>query len=109
MTRSRSGQEGRPWCSPCVRVCVSLVLSEFLSQRPWVKKEEKKDVLSSPQQVLLGGHDLDRHNLQGIRDLPGLLEVSIGHAQITRALDVGTTQSIRELLQALGWATPSIS
>ena len=52
---------------------------------------------------LNAGHDLDRHNLAGIRNLPGLLEVSIGHAQIVRALDVGTTRSVRELLGALGW------
>lgn len=48
------------------------------------------------------GHDLDRHNLAGIRDCEGLLEVSIGHAQICRALEVGTTRSVQELLAALG-------
>ncbi len=47
------------------------------------------------------GHDLDRHNLVALRGLPGLREVSIGHAQICRALEVGTTRSIRELLAAL--------
>lgn len=47
------------------------------------------------------GHDLDRHNLVGLRGLPGLAEVSIGHAQICRALEVGTTQSVQELLAAL--------
>lgn len=47
------------------------------------------------------GHDLDRHNLAGIADHPGLAEVSIGHAQICRALEVGTTQSVGELLGAL--------
>lgn len=52
---------------------------------------------------LNAGHDLDRHNLAGLRDLPGLLEVSIGHAQICRALEVGTRRSVRELLVALGW------
>lgn len=52
---------------------------------------------------LNAGHDLDRHNLAGLRDLPGLREVSIGHAQICRALDVGTTRSVGELLTALGW------
>ncbi len=52
---------------------------------------------------LNAGHDLDRHNLAGIRDVPGLDEVSIGHAQICRALEVGTTRSVRELLAALGW------
>jgi pyridoxine 5-phosphate synthase len=47
------------------------------------------------------GHDLDRHNLRGLSGMPGLAEVSIGHAQICRALEVGTTQSVRELLAAL--------
>jgi pyridoxine 5-phosphate synthase len=47
------------------------------------------------------GHDLDRHNLLGLRGLPGLAEVSIGHAQLCRALEVGTAQSVRELLAAL--------
>lgn len=49
------------------------------------------------------GHDLDRFNLGPLaRALPRLDEVSIGHAQICRALEVGTTQSVRELLAALG-------
>ena len=47
------------------------------------------------------GHDLDRHNLLGLRGLPGLEEVSIGHAQICRALWVGTPRAIQELLAAL--------
>ncbi|TNE88285.1 MAG: pyridoxine 5'-phosphate synthase [Deltaproteobacteria bacterium] len=52
---------------------------------------------------LNAGHDLDSDNLPGIAQVPGLLEVSIGHAQIVRALEVGTATSIRELLTALGW------
>lgn len=50
---------------------------------------------------LNAGHDLDRHNLAGLRGMPGLLEVSIGHAQICRALEVGTDRSVKELLAAL--------
>lgn len=51
---------------------------------------------------LNAGHDLDRHNLGGMRDVVGLCEVSIGHAHICRALEVGTAASVRELLDALG-------
>lgn len=47
------------------------------------------------------GHDLDRHNLAGLKGMARLDEVSIGHAQICRALEVGTTQSVQELLAAL--------
>ena len=50
------------------------------------------------------GHDLDRHNLIGLIGLDVLEEVSIGHAHICRSLEVGTRQSITELLTALGWA-----
>lgn len=81
--------------------------------RAWGTHEQAqrtREVWASAQAALelgLGlnaGHDLDRHNLTGIRDLPGLREVSIGHAQICRALEVGTSQSVRELLLALGHA-----
>jgi len=48
------------------------------------------------------GHDLDRHNLAGLAGLE-IDEVSIGHAQICRALEVGTRQAVRELLTAMGW------
>lgn len=64
------------------------------------------EAASAARAVGLGlnaGHDLDRVNLAGLRGLPGLDEVSIGHAQICRALEVGTTASVRELLAALGW------
>lgn len=47
------------------------------------------------------GHDLDRHNLRPLARASGLLEVSIGHAQICRALEVGTHASVKELLDAL--------
>jgi len=53
---------------------------------------------------LNAGHDLDRHNLAAIRDVVGLCEVSIGHAHICRALEVGSASSVRELLSALGYA-----
>ncbi len=52
---------------------------------------------------LNAGHDLDRHNLVGIRALPDLAEVSIGHAVIVRALEVGFATAVGELLDALGW------
>jgi pyridoxine 5-phosphate synthase len=50
---------------------------------------------------LNAGHDLDRHNLAGLRGCAPLLEVSIGHASICRALEVGTTTAVQELLEAL--------
>ena len=55
---------------------------------------------------LNAGHDLDRHNLEGLRPLEALAEVSIGHALISRALEIGLPAGVRELLDALGWPRP---
>ncbi len=50
---------------------------------------------------LNAGHDLDRHNLAGIRHLHGLCEVSIGHALVCRALEVGLPAAVREIASVL--------
>jgi pyridoxine 5-phosphate synthase len=57
------------------------------------------------QQAGLGvnaGHDLNRENLPDfVRAVPGLLEVSIGHALIADALELGYDETIRQYLAAL--------
>jgi pyridoxine 5-phosphate synthase len=47
------------------------------------------------------GHDLDLNNLVLFRTLPGLEEVSIGHAIIARAVFVGLSTVVREYLDVL--------
>jgi pyridoxine 5-phosphate synthase len=47
------------------------------------------------------GHDLDLDNLMLFRDLPFLVEVSIGHAIISRAVFVGLERVVREYLEVL--------
>jgi pyridoxine 5-phosphate synthase len=48
------------------------------------------------------GHDLDRNNLKYFKDhVPGLLEVSIGHALISDALYLGLEETIRQYLSCL--------
>ncbi|EMO26338.1 pyridoxal phosphate biosynthesis protein PdxJ-like protein [Leptospira interrogans serovar Bataviae str. HAI135] len=47
------------------------------------------------------GHDLDHENLKIFSKLPGLQEVSIGHRLISRALETGIDQSVKDYLQAL--------
>ncbi|TGL77779.1 pyridoxine 5'-phosphate synthase [Leptospira yasudae] len=47
------------------------------------------------------GHDLDHLNLVLFSKLPGLLEVSIGHRLISRALEIGIDRSVKDYLQAL--------
>jgi len=57
------------------------------------------------QQIGIGlnaGHDLDLHNLRYFNQhIPGLLEVSIGHALISDALYLGLEETIKRYLAAL--------
>ncbi|MCH2242282.1 MAG: pyridoxine 5'-phosphate synthase [Aquabacterium sp.] len=48
------------------------------------------------------GHDLNRANLTGfLRAVPGVLEVSIGHALIADALELGYTETVRDYQRAI--------
>ena len=48
------------------------------------------------------GHDLNRDNLAAFaRAVPGLSEVSIGHALIADALELGYTETVKQYLQCL--------
>ena len=48
------------------------------------------------------GHDLDTHNLRLFRQIEQVAEVSIGHALISDALDVGLAAAVRAYLEVLG-------
>ena len=48
------------------------------------------------------GHDLNLHNLPAFRSLPGLLEVSIGHAFTVDALSMGLEAAVESYQRALG-------
>jgi pyridoxine 5-phosphate synthase len=48
------------------------------------------------------GHDLSRHNLADfLRGVPGVLEVSIGHALIADALEFGYRETVQRYLQCI--------
>lgn len=55
------------------------------------------------------GHDLDTHNLRLFRQIEQIAEVSIGHALISDALEVGLAASVRAYLQVLGHITDTAS
>lgn len=48
-----------------------------------------------------GGHDLNLENLPRFREIPNLLEVSIGHALTADALEMGFAAAVRAYLKAL--------
>lgn len=48
------------------------------------------------------GHDLSRDNLtEFLREVPGVLEVSIGHALIADALELGYTATVKDYLRCI--------
>ena len=47
------------------------------------------------------GHGLDYHNVQPIVDIKEISELSIGFAIVARAVMVGLTQAVREMLELL--------
>lgn len=52
------------------------------------------------------GHDLNLHNLTAFcRNVPNVLEVSIGHALIADALEIGLSETVKAYLKALGDST----
>lgn len=51
---------------------------------------------------LNAGHDLDLHNLPRFATVPGLLEVSIGHALTVDALRMGLAATVAAYQEALG-------
>lgn len=53
------------------------------------------------------GHDLDLNNLTLYRTLPGLAEVSIGHAIICDALEMGLAPTVRAYLDVLAGRIPA--
>ena len=53
------------------------------------------------------GHDLSRENLPDfLRAVPGVLEVSIGHALVSDALELGYAATVRAYLAAMAPARP---
>ena len=51
---------------------------------------------------LNAGHDLNRANLtEFLRDVPGVMEVSIGHALIADAIELGLGETVRDYLRCI--------
>lgn len=47
------------------------------------------------------GHGLNYHNIIPIKEIPGLIEVSIGHALISKALFSGMENAVKDMLKLL--------
>ena len=90
---------------------IELYTEGFASQYPYHKEKAIApyiEAAKAAQDVSLGinaGHDLDLHNLKYFaQNIPGLLEVSIGHALISDALYFGLENTIQLYLRQLAKA-----
>jgi len=70
---------------------------EFVFQQFWDSAEAAAEVGLG----LNAGHDLNLHNLPRFSTIPGLREVSIGHAFTVDALTMGMPATVRAYLDAL--------
>jgi pyridoxine 5-phosphate synthase len=52
------------------------------------------------------GHDLNLQNLGSFCQIPGILEVSIGHALVADALEIGFSNAVRAYLKVLAVSSP---
>jgi len=68
----------------------------------FARLREAHDAALDAGMELNAGHDLDLDNLHHLRDLPGIKEVSIGHALISHALYVGLSQAVKDFRRACG-------
>ena len=48
------------------------------------------------------GHGLNYENMMSLRQVPHLVELNIGHSIISRAVTVGLTEAVKEMLAAMG-------
>jgi pyridoxine 5-phosphate synthase len=77
----------------------------FAHDQSEVSLEKYATAAAAAQSEGLGvnaGHDLNLHNLGLFCRIPGILEVSIGHALVADALKMGLFSAVRAYLAILG-------
>jgi pyridoxine 5-phosphate synthase len=78
----------------------------FGSERCGSELKRFADAARQANELGLGvnaGHDLSLENLGDFcRSVPDVLEVSIGHALISHAFEVGLSRAVRDYVRALG-------
>jgi len=68
----------------------------------FARLRESHDAALDAGMELNAGHDLSLDNLHRLQELPGIKEVSIGHALISCALYVGLSQAVKDFRRACG-------
>src|SRR5262245_47584792 len=67
----------------------------------WARFAKAAAAAQSADLGVNAGHDLNLHNLGRFCQIPGILEVSIGHALVADALETGFSSAVRAYLQML--------
>ncbi|MDP2645860.1 MAG: pyridoxine 5'-phosphate synthase [Desulfobacterales bacterium] len=88
---------------------VELYTGPYASARTGAEIEKEFDKIRRSHDAALeaglelnAGHDLNLENLSRLQTLPGIKEVSIGHALISHALYVGLSQAVKDFRRACG-------
>ena len=80
--------------------------AEHFGTEPARQREIAKLVAAAEQAHQLGlrvnaGHGLNYHNLFALRTTPHLVELNIGHSIVSRAITVGLSQAVKEMLKLM--------
>jgi pyridoxine 5-phosphate synthase len=67
----------------------------------WARYRQAAEAAQDAGLGVNAGHDLNLHNLARFCEIPGILEVSIGHALIADALDMGFERAVVAYLDVL--------
>ena len=94
----------KPWDSKNEQLLVDRKTAEWKISSGKLLNQflEAADVAADVGLGLNAGHDLDLHNLPRFASIPGLLEVSIGHALTVDAIRIGLENAVKAYQTALG-------
>jgi pyridoxine 5-phosphate synthase len=70
-------------------------------QRVWLNYKQAAEAAQALGLGVNAGHDLNLYNLSQFLEIPGIAEVSIGHALIADALEMGLYNAVRAYLEQL--------
>ena len=80
--------------------------AESFDKMPEREKELQRLIAGAEQAHKLGlqvnaGHGLNYQNLRSLHRVPHLVELNIGHSIVSRALDIGMENAVREMLRLM--------
>jgi len=76
-------------------------------QRELARIRKAGDAIRAAGMRFNAGHALNYHNVEPVAALPGIRELHIGHAIVSRAVFVGMREAVREMKSLMNLAAHS--